>query len=107
MSLSRPKPERARLLAWAVRLAREGHEIEAPIEEFEARIDYVLFGRKLGWAGLDEGLYTEIEIRELLIAHFDYECADRSGRSWDGLAPPLKTKLVEALDEALYGRGAL
>lgn len=105
-SLSRTKPDRQRLLAWAMRLAREGHEIEPPVEELESRIDYVLFGHKLGWAGLDEGLYTEVEIRELLIAHFDYECSDRSGRSWDELPATLRGTLVSDLDDTLYGRAA-
>ena len=107
MSSGRPAPDCAALLAAAQLLARDGHGLaEAPTDELESRIDYVLFGRKRGWAELEAGETTELELRDLLIAHFDYECADRSGRSWEQLPAAVREAVITAIDGALYGRAA-
>ena len=100
--MPRPVPDRAELLACARRLAAL-HGIEAPEPELRERIDYVLWGRKDAWAALEAGLLTPSEVRDLLLAHLDYECADLSGRSWTDLDPEARAALEATLDQALFG----
>jgi hypothetical protein len=100
--MPRPAPDRAELLACARRLA-ELHGIEAPEPELRDRIDYVLWGRKDAWAAVEAGLLTPTEVRDLLLAHLDYECADLSGHSWADLDPEARATLEAALDHALFG----
>jgi hypothetical protein len=105
--VTRPVPNRERILDCARRLARELHRIEPPEAELCERIEHVLWGRKQAWACLEDGIITEVELRDLLLAHLDYECAHLSNRSWGELDEAGKRSLVEALDETLFGRPAV
>lgn len=104
--MSRPAPHRERILDCARRLARELHRIEPPETDLRERIEHVLWGRKQAWACLEDGIITEVELRDLLIAHLDYECAHLSNRGWGELDEAGKRSLIEALDEILFGRPA-
>jgi hypothetical protein len=104
--VSRPAPHRERILDCARRLAQELHRVEPPEAELRERIEHVLWGRKQAWACLEDGIITELELRDLLLAHLDYECAHLSGRGWDELDAIAKQAIVEALDQILFGRPA-
>jgi hypothetical protein len=104
--VSRPAPHRERILDCARRLARELHRIEPPEPELLERIDHVLWGRKQAWTCLEDGIITELELRDLLIAHLDYECAHLSGRGWAELDEAGRQALIEELDQILFGRPA-
>lgn len=105
--MPRPAPDSAALLDCARRLARDLHGVEPPEAELRERIDYVLYGRKQGWANLDAVLISEVELRNLLLAHLDYECADLSDKNWGDLDPEGRATLVADLDQVLFGHPAL
>ncbi len=104
--MSRIRPDPARLLDCACALARELHGIEPPLAELQERIDYVMWGRKQAWSFLEDGIITELELRSLLIDHFDYECAHMSGRTWPEFDEARRQAYVAKLDEVLFGRPA-
>ncbi|HLT36485.1 MAG TPA: hypothetical protein VK034_09365 [Enhygromyxa sp.] len=104
MGRTPPNPER--LLDCARRLARELHGIEPPETDLCERIDHVLWGRKQAWVCLEDGIITEVELRDLLLAHLDYECAHVSGRAWGAFDEAAKQAIVDALDQTLFGRPA-
>jgi hypothetical protein len=104
--VSRTAPDSAAILECAARLARELHGIEPPEAELRERLDYVLWGTKQAWACLVDGLITEVELRDLLLAHFDYECAHISGLAWGDFDDDRRHMIVEALDQVLFGRPA-
>ena len=104
--MSRTPPTKQRLLEFARRFARELHGIEPPEAELDERIEYVLWGRKRAWEALEDGLISEVELRQLLIDHLDYECAHISGRAWPEYDAGARQPMIDALDEALYGRPA-
>ena len=104
--MSRTPPTKQRLLEFARRYARELHGIEPPEAELDARIEYVMWGRKRAWDFLVDGLITEHELRQLLIDHIDYECAHISGHAWPEYDASARQRMSEALDEVLYGRPA-
>lgn len=103
--VSRTAPNPEQLLDCARQLARL-HGIEPPEAELIERIDHVLWGRKLAWSCLEDGIITELELRDLLLAHLDYECAHVSGRAWADLDEAGKQAIVDALDQVLFGRPA-
>lgn len=105
-SVARTPPSKPKLLEFARRFARELHGIEPPEVELEARIEYVVWGRKQAWELLEDGLITELELRQLLIDHLDYECAHISGHAWPEYDAAARARMLEALDDALYGRPA-
>lgn len=98
----RPLPAREKLLEFARYFSRELHGVQAPERALTERIEYVLWGRKQGWARLEAGEMSEAELRDLLIAHFDYECADLSGKQWSELDEQLREEAVERLDAILF-----
>jgi hypothetical protein len=104
--VSRTTPNPERLLDFARRLARDFHRIEPPEADLRERIEHVLWGRKQAWGCLEDGIITEIELRNLLLDHLDYECAHVSGRGWTSFAGASQQTLVDALDEVLFGRPA-
>lgn len=104
--MSRTSPTREQLLAYAGELARELHAIEPPEAELRERIEYVMWGRKQAWSFLEDGVINELELRQLLIDHLDYECAHVSGRAWSEFDAAARQRLVERLDQVLYGRPA-
>ena len=99
----RPLPGREKLLEFARYFARELHGIDPPERALAERIEYVLWGRKQGWAQVEAGQMSEADLRDLLIAHFDYECADSSGRQWSELEPELQREASERLHALLFG----
>jgi hypothetical protein len=104
--VSRPVPDRERLLDFARRFARELHGVEPPETELAERIDYVVWGRKQAWTCLEDGLITEEELRNLLLDHLDYECAHMSGRTWPDFDLAERQRMRAALDQELFGREA-
>lgn len=104
MSRTVPNPER--ILDCARRLARELHAVEPPEAELRERIEHVLWGRKQAWTFLEDGIITEVELRNLLIDHLDYECAHVSGRAWVDFDEAARAPIIEALDEILFGHPA-
>jgi hypothetical protein len=104
--VSRTPPTSEQLLAFARQLARELHAIEPPEVELRARIEYVMWGRKQAWSYLEDGVITEVELRQLLLDHLDYECAHVSGHAWAEFDEAARQGLVERLDQLLYGRPA-
>lgn len=104
--MSRAAPKRERILDFARRFARELHGIEPPELELAERVDYVVWGRKQAWTLLEDGQITELELRSLLIDHFDYECADISGHAWLEFDEAARARMSAALDEVLFGRPA-
>jgi hypothetical protein len=102
----RTKPDPERIFACAVRLARELHGIQPPEADLRERIEHVLWGRKQAWSLLDDGIISEVELRNLLIDHLDYECAHLSGHAWARFDEADRLSIVDALDEALFGRPA-
>ena len=98
----RPLPAREKLLEFARYFARELHGVQAPERALTERIEYVLWGRKQGWARLEANEMSEEELRDLLIAHFDYECADLSGKQWSELDEDLRAEAVRRLDAILF-----
>ena len=87
-------------------MALELHGVPAPEAELRDRIVHVLWGRKDAWAALEAHLISEVELRDLLLGHLDYECADVSGRSWDEFTDTEREPIIHALDQALFGRPA-
>lgn len=65
-----------------------------------------MWGRKRAWGCLEDGLINEVELRQLLIDHIDYECAHASGHSWPEFDPDARESFIELIDQALYGRKA-
>lgn len=104
--MSRTVPTAERILDCARHLARALHGIEPPESELRERIEYVLWGRKQAWSFLEDGIITEIELRNLLIDHLDYECAHVSGRAWAELDEGRRREFVRAVDQVLFGRSA-
>lgn len=98
----RPLPARDKLLEFAHYFARELHGVTAPARALSERIEYVLWGRKQGWARVEAGEMSEEELRDLLIAHFDYECADLSGKQWSELAEERRAEALERLEAILF-----
>jgi hypothetical protein len=76
------------------------------VDDLRERIDHVLWGRKQAWSLLDDGILTEVEVRNLLIDHLDYECAHLSGHAWTDFAAADRQGIIDALDEVLFGRPA-
>ena len=105
MSRSTPNPER--ILDFARKLARDFHGIEPPEADLRERIEHVMWGRKQAWSCLEDGIITEIELRNLLLDHLDYECAHVSGRAWMNFDPVSRRTLIDLLDDVLYGRPAM
>ncbi|WP_146659366.1 hypothetical protein [Enhygromyxa salina] len=105
--MSRPSPSRESLVEAACRLARELHHINPPESELRERIEYVMWGRKRAWDCLEDGLITEVELRQLLIDHIDYECAHASGHSWPEFDPDARQQFIELIDQLLFGRTAV
>jgi hypothetical protein len=104
--VSRPSPSRDSLLEAACRLARELHHIKPAVGELGERIDYVMWGRKRAWECLEDGLINEVELRQLLIDHIDYECAHVSGHAWPEFDAAERQRFIEIIDQALFGRPA-
>lgn len=104
--MSTTAPTKSQLLEVARRFARELHGIEPPEAELEERIEYVMWGRKRAWEFLVDGLITELELRQLLIDHLDYECAHISGHAWPEYDEDDRQRMIEAVDQVLYGRPA-
>lgn len=98
------EPSRARLLELASRFAREIHRIEPPEQALAERIDYVVWGRKEGWARVGRGEWSELELRTLLLDHLDYECADVSGTTIAQADPVALAAILAEFDQALFGR---
>jgi hypothetical protein len=89
-----------------VRLARELHGIDPPEADLRERIEHVLWGRKQAWSLLHDGIISEVELRNLLIDHLDYECAHLSGHAWARFDEADRLTIVDALDEVLFGHPA-
>lgn len=104
--MSRPVPNPERILDCARRLARELHGIKPPEAELSERVEYVLWGRKQAWTFLEDGIITEVELRNLLIDHLDYECAHVSGKAWEEFAEDRRQWFVGLIDRELFGRDA-
>jgi hypothetical protein len=104
--VTRTAPNREQLLDCARRLARELHAVAPPEVELRDRIEHVLWGRKQAWTRLDNGSVSEVEVRDLLIDHLDYECADISGRAWAEFEASERQTIVDAFDEVLFGHPA-
>ena len=64
-------------------------------------------GPQAGLSCLEDGIITEIELRNLLLDHLDYECAHVSGRAWMSFDPVSRRTLMDMLDDVLYGRPAM
>ena len=99
----RTPPTRERLLDYARQFARELHGIEPPEAALAERIEYVVWGRKQGWVQVEDGLMSRAELRQLLIDHFDYECADVSGLLWAQFDEALRARFCAELDRVLFG----
>lgn len=104
--MSRPTPSSERILDFAGRLAREVHGIEPPEADLRERIEHVLWGRKQAWRCLEDGIINELELRNLLLDHLDYECAHLSGRAWSDFDESTRRALCADLDQLLFGRAA-
>jgi hypothetical protein len=104
--VSRTSPNPELLLDYARRLARDFHRIEPPEADLLERIDHVLWGRKQAWSLLEDGIITELELRNLLLDHLDYECAHLSGRAWAQFDESERQTLTGMLDQVLFGHPA-
>ena len=104
--MSRPSPSPDNLVDAACRLAQELHGIAPPEAELRERIEYVMWGRKRAWGCLEDGLINEVELRQLLIDHIDYECAHASGHAWPEFDADARQRFIELIDQALFGRAA-
>lgn len=104
--VTRTAPNPEQILTCARRLARELHVVTPPDVELRDRIEHVLWGRKQAWTFLEDGIISEVELRNLLIDHLDYECAHISGRAWVDFDADKRQTIIEAFDEVLFGHPA-
>jgi hypothetical protein len=99
-------PDMARLIHVA-KLVGAALPAEAPADDdIEQFLRDLLYGKREAWSCQREGLITELELRDLLLAHLATFLSRRGGIPEPDAGLWCSAAISLAMEQALYGRAA-